>query len=118
MSDGTSSARMIDASISTAKAAPMPSSLMSTIEDVANAPIATANSSAAAVTIRPVRSSPIATPSELDAPASRASLIRKSRNTLVVGGQPEPDHNPEHLAALGCICCSGQGGSASAYADD
>ena len=39
------------------------------------------NSSAAAVTIRPVRSSPIATDSESEAPASRASLIRESRKT-------------------------------------
>ena len=72
---------MIVASISTASAAPSPSSLMNTICEVAKAPIATANSSAAAVTIRPVRSSPIATASESEAPASRASLIRESRNT-------------------------------------
>ena len=72
---------MIEASISTANAAPSPSSLMNTSLEVANAPIATANNSAAAVTIRPVRSSPTATASEFGAPASRASLIRESRNT-------------------------------------
>ena len=72
---------MIDASISTASAVPTPSSLMNTSLDVANAPIATANRTAAAVTIRPVRSSPIATASESDAPRSRASLIRESRKT-------------------------------------
>ena len=54
---------MIVASISTAIAVPTPSSLMKTIWEVTKAPIAIANSSAAAVTIRPVRSSPIATDS-------------------------------------------------------
>ncbi len=64
------------ASISTASATPSPFSLMKMISDVTKAPIATANSSAAAVTIRPVRSSPIATASESLAPPSLASLIR------------------------------------------
>ncbi len=72
---------MIEASISTASAEPSPSSLMNTSFEVAKAPMATANSSAAAVTIRPVRSRPIATAAESEAPASRASLIRESRNT-------------------------------------
>ena len=60
---------------------PTPFSLMKMICEVAKAPIATLKSSAAAVTIRPVRSSPIATDSESEAPVSRASLIRASRNT-------------------------------------
>jgi len=72
---------MIEASISTASAAPRPSSLMNTSLEVANAPIATANRTAAAVTIRPVRSSPTATASESERPLSRASLIRESRKT-------------------------------------
>ena len=72
---------MIVASISTASAVPTPFSLMKMICEVAKAPIAIAKSSAAAVTMRPVRSSPIATASESDAPASRASLIRESRKT-------------------------------------
>ena len=72
---------MIVASISTASAVPTPFSLMKMISEVANAPIAMLNSSAAAVTIRPVRSRPMATDSESEAPASRASLIRDSRNT-------------------------------------
>src|SRR5438093_13530319 len=55
--------------------------LMKTICEVAKAPIAIANKSAAAVTIRPVRSRPIATDSLSPAPASRASLIRESRKT-------------------------------------
>ena len=55
---------MIVASISTASAVPSPFSLMKMISEVTKAPIAIANSSAAAVTIRPVRSSPIATASE------------------------------------------------------
>ena len=54
---------------------------MKITSDVANAPIATQNSSAAAVTIRPVRSRPIATASRFDAPLSYASLMRDSRNT-------------------------------------
>ena len=72
---------MIVASISTASAVPTPFSLMKTISEVAKAPIAIAKSSAAAVTIRPVRSRPIATHSESEAPPSRASLIRESRKT-------------------------------------
>ena len=59
----------------------MPFSLMKMICEVAKAPIAMQNRSAAAVTIRPVRSRPIATDSESEAPWSRASLIRESRNT-------------------------------------
>ena len=55
---------MIVASIRTASATPRPSCLMNAISDVTNAPTATANISAAAVTIRPVRSSPIETASE------------------------------------------------------
>jgi hypothetical protein len=47
-----------------------PDSLMNTISDTANAPIATANNTAAEVTRRPVRSRPIATASELLAPPS------------------------------------------------
>jgi hypothetical protein len=43
---------------------------MKTSFEVVNAPIATANSRAAAVTIRPVRSRPIATASLLPMPAS------------------------------------------------
>jgi hypothetical protein len=72
---------MMLASISTASAVPIPFSLMKMIFEVAKANIATAKSSAAAVTIRPVRSSPIATESESEAPLSRASLIRESRKT-------------------------------------
>ena len=81
ISEGTSSARMMLASISTASAVPTPFSLMKMICEVAKANIATAKSSAAAVTIRPVRSSPIATHSVSEAPLSRASLIRESRKT-------------------------------------
>src|SRR5262249_37021670 len=61
ISEGTSRPRMTNASISTARAMPRPSSLMNTSFDVTNAPIATEKRSAAAVTIRPVRSRPIAT---------------------------------------------------------
>ena len=72
---------MIVASIRTASAVPRPTSLMKMISEVTKAPIAIENSSAAAVTIRPVRSSPIATDSESEAPPSRASLMRESRKT-------------------------------------
>ena len=72
---------MMLASISTASAVPTPFSLMKMIFEVANAPIATANRRAAAVTILPVRSSPIATDSESEAPLSRASLMRERRKT-------------------------------------
>ena len=81
MSAGTSSARTIVASTATATAVPTPSCLMNTICDVAKAPSATTSSSAAAVTIRPVRWMPSATASSFVAPASRASLMRVSRNT-------------------------------------
>ena len=64
MSAGTSNARMMVASMSTAAAVPSPSSLVMTIFDVRKAPKATAKSSAAAVTIRPVCWSPTATASE------------------------------------------------------
>jgi hypothetical protein len=72
---------MIVASISTARAVPIPFSLMKMICEVAKAPIAMAKSSAAAVTMRPVRSRPMATASESEAPRSRDSLIRESRKT-------------------------------------
>ncbi len=49
--------------------------------DVANEPIAMTSSTAAAVTIRPVRCRPMATASSLVAPASRASLMRVSKKT-------------------------------------
>ena len=81
ISDGTSSARTIVASISTASTVPTPSSLMKTISDVANAPSAIEKSRAADVTIRPVRSRPTATASVFESPPSCASLMRVSRNT-------------------------------------
>ncbi len=67
--------------MSTASAVPTPTCLMKMISEVANAPMAMLNSRAAAVTMRPVRSRPMATDSESDAPASLASLMRDSRNT-------------------------------------
>ena len=57
------------ASMSTASAVPTPFSLTKRICEVAKAPSATAKRSAAAVTIRPVRSSPIATLSDSEAVA-------------------------------------------------
>ena len=61
---------------------PIPTSLMKMTEEVAKAPIATQNSTAAWVTIRPVRSRPTATESLLEWPLSCASLIRVSKNTV------------------------------------
>ena len=81
MSEGTSSARTIDASMSTAAAVPSPTCLMKMISEVAKAASATVSSSAAAVTSRPVRCRPSATASSLLAPPSRASLMRVIRNT-------------------------------------
>ena len=81
MSDGTSSARTTVASSATASAVPMPSSLMMTMRDVANAPMAMQKSNAAAVTTRPVRCSPSATDSLSPIPESRSSLMRDRRNT-------------------------------------
>ena len=81
MSDGTSRARISVASMITASAVPIPSSLMKMISEVAKAPIATQKRAAAAVTIRPVRSRPLATASVLSRPPSRASLMRLSRKT-------------------------------------
>ena len=72
---------MIVASMRTARAVPRPTCLMKMISEVTNDPIAMQNRSAAAVTIRPVRSRPMATDSESDAPPSRASLMRESRKT-------------------------------------
>ena len=59
--DGTSSALTTVASSATAAAVPTPSSCTKTSRDVANEPIATQKRSAAAVTMRPVRSRPQAT---------------------------------------------------------
>ena len=72
---------MMVASIRTARAVPTPSSLISVIWEVAKAPIATAKSRAAAVTIRPVRWRPTATDSLVSSPPSWASLMRDRRNT-------------------------------------
>src|SRR5262249_50424285 len=81
ISDGTSSARTMLASIATAAAVPTPSSWTNTRRDVANEPIATQKSRAAAVTMRPVRSSPAATAAVLDSPRACGSWMRESRKT-------------------------------------
>ena len=70
---------MIVASSATATAVPTPSSWMNEIPEVAKVPIATQKRSAAAVTTRPVRSSPSATASRFSRPRSRPSLIREKR---------------------------------------
>ena len=69
------------ASISTPAAVATPICWMKEIEDVMNAPIATASRIAAAVTTAPVRSTPTATASRSVSPPSRASLMRPSRKT-------------------------------------
>jgi hypothetical protein len=81
ISAGTSSARTIVASISTASAVPTPSCLMKMICEVANAPIAITNSSAANVTMRPGPLEPERDRLLVGAPLSCASLMRVSRNT-------------------------------------
>ena len=65
MSEGTSSARTIVASMRTASAIPTPISLTMMICEVAKAPTAMQKRRAAAVMMRPVRSSPMATASWL-----------------------------------------------------
>ena len=81
MKAGTSVPRMRKASISTASVRPMPKSLMKVMLLVAKAMNTTAMSSAAAVTIRPVRSRPRATDSSLSPVRSYSSLMRERRNT-------------------------------------
>ena len=94
ISEGTSSARMMVASISTARAVPTPSSLISVIWEVAKAPIATAKSRAAAVTIRPVRWRPTATAS-LRVQAVVVGLLDAGQEEhRVVGGEAER-HGPQ-----------------------
>ena len=81
MNAGTSVARITNASMSTASASPSPNSLMNVMLDVANARNTTLMSSAAAVTIRPVRSRPSATDAVLSPVRSCSSLMRERRNT-------------------------------------
>ena len=81
MNAGTSVARITNASMSTASASPTPNSLMNVTPDVAKAMNTTLISSAAAVTMRPVRSRPIATASVLSPVRSCSSLMRDRRNT-------------------------------------
>ena len=81
MNAGTSAPRISVASMITASAIPMPNILMNVIPDVANAMNTIARSAAAAVTMRPVRSSPMATELVLSPLRSYSSLIRESRNT-------------------------------------
>ena len=81
MKAGTSVPRMRKASIRTARVRPTPNILMKLTPPVAKARKMTAISTAAAVTMRPVRSRPVATEVTLSAPASCSSLIRESRNT-------------------------------------
>src|SRR4051794_20219436 len=72
---GTYNARTMVASISTAIATPKPSCLTKMISAVTKQPIAITINKAANVTIRPVRWSPRATASSLEAPPSCSSLI-------------------------------------------
>ena len=95
MSEGTSRPRITNASISTASAVPRPSSLMKISFEVTNAPIATANRSAAAVTIRPVRSRPIATASVVGDAAVVRFLDPREQEDAVVGGEPEGDREEQ-----------------------
>ena len=69
------------ASISTASVRPTPNSFMNEIPEVAKAMKTMASRAAAAVTIRPVCSSPVATDSVVPAPASCCSLMRDRRKT-------------------------------------
>ena len=81
MNAGTSVARITNASISTASARPTPNSLMNDTPDVEKAMNTTLMRTAAAVTMRPVRSRPMATDDVLSCVRSCSSLMRDSRNT-------------------------------------
>ena len=74
---------------------------MKTSFEVANAPIATANRSAAAVTIRPVRSRPIATASAVGDAAVVCLFDPGEQEDGVVGCEAEPDREEEDR--LGCV---------------
>ena len=81
MNAGTSVERIRKASTSTASVSPMPNIFMNDTWPVAKARNTTAISTAAAVTIRPVRSNPTATDVTVSEPRSCSSLIRDRRNT-------------------------------------
>ena len=65
----------------TARAMPTPNILMNVISEVAKATNTTARMAAAAVTMRPLRSSPAATEATLSPVRSCSSLILERRNT-------------------------------------
>ena len=77
--------------------------------EVANAPTAMQKSSAAAVTMRPVCSSPTATASRFGSPAVPLFLDPRQEKDAVVGREPERDRKEQHglrqlqraLAAVG-----------------
>jgi len=69
------------ASMTTARARPSPNSLMNVMTEVPVATKVTASNAAAAVTMRPVLSSPAATAAALSPLRSCSSLIRDSRKT-------------------------------------
>ncbi len=100
ISAGTSSARTNVASIATASAAPKPSSLMKKMSEVTNAPIATQNSSAAAVTRRPVRSRPWATASRAGQPVVVGLLDASEQEYAVIGREREGDDEQQHEVGL------------------
>ena len=81
ISAGNRNGRTIRASTRTATAVPTATSFTERTLEKANAPIATANRTAAAVICLPLRSSPSTIACESVALSSRASLIRWSRNT-------------------------------------
>ncbi len=81
MNAGTNVPRIRKASMTTASVRPRPNSLMKLTRPKAKATKTTAISTAAAVTMRPVRSRPTATDVTLSAPLSCSSLMRDSRKT-------------------------------------
>lgn len=81
MNAGTSRPRISVASITIASARPMPNILMNVTPLSPNEANVTASSAAAAVTMRPVRSRPVATAWVLSTVRSYSSLMRDSRNT-------------------------------------
>lgn len=81
MNAGTSSARIRVASTTIARALPIPNSFRKVTWEVAKATNTIARSAARVVTMRPLRSRPVATDQVVSPVRSYSSLIRESRNT-------------------------------------
>ena len=96
ISAGTSSARMIVASMSTANTVPSPTCLMKMISEVANAASATDSRSAAAVTIRPGPLQPERDRLAVRQPGVARLLDPREQEDAVVGRERERHREQQH----------------------